>query len=105
MGSDLIPTLKYWHEPDKLVSEINFVLYNRLNGDDSVNLEKNPVIEGMPKKYLYLPGARNVFGEISSTEVRRRIAEAKENGGSIETNIAGMVPKTVVEYIISNNLY
>ena len=74
MGSDLIPTLHLWHEPEKLVSDINFIIYNRLNGDPSINLELTTP-PGMPKKYLYKSGARNFFGEISSTEVRRRIDE------------------------------
>ena len=77
MGSDLIPTLKLWHDPVELVTEVKFVIYNRLNGDDTVNLEKC-IPEGIPKQYSYNKGARNIFGEISSTEVRRRIAEARE---------------------------
>ena len=78
MGSDLIPTLHLWHEPEKLVSDINFILYNRLNGDPSINLELTTP-SGMPKKFLYKSGARNFFGEISSTEVRRRIDESRAN--------------------------
>ncbi len=77
MGSDLIPTLHLWHEPEKLVTEINFIIYNRLNGDPSINLDLN-IPKGMPVNYLYNPGARNFFGEISSTEVRRRIQESRE---------------------------
>ena len=97
MGSDLIPTLHLWHEPERLVSEISFILYNRLNGDDSVNLEKCMPL-GMPQKYSYLKGSRNLFGEISSTEVRRRIAESRERGEPVERafNIAGLVPKAVI---------
>ncbi len=53
MGSDLIPTLHLWHEPERLVSEIKFILYNRMNGDDSINLEKC-VPKGMPLQYIYL---------------------------------------------------
>ena len=53
MGSDLIPTLHLWHEPERLVSEVNFILYNRLTGDDTINLEKC-VPAGMPLKYTYL---------------------------------------------------
>ncbi len=76
MGSDLIPTLHLWHEPEKLVSEINFIIYNRLNGDPSINMELN-IPKGIPAKYIYNAGARNFFGEISSTEVRRRILESR----------------------------
>ena len=52
----------------------------------------------MPQKYSYLKGSRNLFGEISSTEVRRRIAESRERGDPLERafNIAGLVPKAVI---------
>ena len=106
MGSDLIPTLHLWHEPEKLVSDINFIVYNRLNGDPSINLELTTP-PGMPKKYLYNSGARNFFGEISSTEVRRRIAESRANNDPKEKcmSIPSMVTKSVIDYIYEQNLY
>ena len=106
MGSDLIPTLHLWHEPEKLVSDINFIIYNRLNGDPSINLELTTP-SGMPKKFLYKSGARNFFGEISSTEVRRRIDESRVNQEPKEKqmNIPSMVTKSVIDFIFEKNLY
>ena len=100
MGSDLIPTLHLWHEPEKLVSDINFIIYNRINGDPSINLELG-FPKGMPAHYLFNSGARNFFGEISSTEVRRRIQDSRDAKEPKEKcfNIAGLIPKTVIEYI------
>ena len=71
IGSDLIPTLHLWHEFKSLKSEINFVIYNRVGYE--INLENKAFADNFPEKYIYNPVAKNLFGEISSTEVRNRI--------------------------------
>ena len=104
MGSDLIPTLKTWHEGEKLVSDVNFVLYNRVGYD----IDQMMGLPSMPKRYLYAPGAKGDFGEVSSTEVRRRIAEAKadpDEAGKTHLNIGGLVTKSVIDYIRTHSLY
>jgi len=104
IGSDLLPTLKKWHEGEKLLHEINFILYNRKGYEiETLNLEP----ELMPKKYVYRAEAKDYFGMISSTEVRRRIEEARklELDDSKFMNIIGMVTKGVAQYIIENRLY
>jgi nicotinate-nucleotide adenylyltransferase len=71
MGSDLISSLDQWHEGDKLISDVNFVIYPRAGYDLDLT-HKN-----MPANYLHKAGSDNYFGMISSTEVRRRIAESR----------------------------
>ena len=106
MGSDLIPTLKLWHEPEKLVTEVNFVLYNRVGYD----IEKLLSSPDMPKNYIYAKDSKSIFGEVSSTEVRRRIAEARTDSSASDFvkhyfNVSGLVTKGVIDYIRENSLY
>ena len=104
MGSDLIPTLNTWHEGEKLISDVNFIVYNRVGYD----IDQMMGLPTMPKRYLYAPGAKSIFGEVSSTEVRKRIAEARADpgdSGKNHFNIAGLVTKSVIDYIRANTLY
>ena len=71
MGSDLIASLDTWHEGDKLISEVNFVIYAR------AGYELDLTHKNMPVHYIHKPDCDNFFGMISSTEVRRRITESR----------------------------
>ncbi len=82
LGSDLIPTLKLWHEPEKLVKDINFVVFNRVGYD--INQYLNT--PDMPLKYLCSSESKYIFGEISSTEVRNRIHIARASDSGEESN-------------------
>ena len=101
MGSDLIPSLRQWHEGDKLIDEIKFVLFNRSGYDIQQLLQTS----NMPKNYIYNSEAKNLFGEISSTEVRSRVGKARKDGSHNYLNICGLVTKGVIDYIIKNELY
>lgn len=98
IGSDLISTLHLWHEGQKLIDEVRFVIYNRVGYD----IEQYFSHPNMPKKYIYKTETKNIFGEVSSTEVRKRIAEGRANKSeeSWPWDICGLVTKGVVDYIV-----
>ena len=54
-----------------MLEEINFIIFDRKGFDGNTNFD-------MPKKMLHLKSDQNLIGMISSTEVRRRIKEARE---------------------------
>ena len=76
MGSDLIPNLIEWDEGQKLIDEIRFIVFER-KGFEHILDESIPKSYQMPKHYVALRAGQNLVGMISSTEVRRRIREAK----------------------------
>jgi nicotinic acid mononucleotide adenylyltransferase len=76
MGTDLIPGLKKWDNGQQLLDEINFIIFDRKGFEDVLNTKVKKDYQ-MPKSYEVLPANLNLIGMISSTEVRRRINEAK----------------------------
>ena len=103
MGTDLIPTLLQWDEGQRLVDEVNFVIYNRVGYDIQWYLDSL----SMPKKYKYKKDAKVVYGDISATEVRNRVASSKKysNGDNSLFDLVGLVTKGIIDYIITNRLY
>ena len=78
MGSDLIPGLLSWDCGKKLLSEINFVVFERKGFESILTLPENERPYPMPEKMTLIKDNENVLGVISSTEVRRRIKEVKQ---------------------------
>lgn len=108
VGSDLLPTLHLWHEGQKLLNEVDFVVYNR-QGYDLEPLKSSNTFT-MPTNYTHSPASDQLFGMVSSTEVRRRVREARaqeDKSVAVEMGlgVAGMVTKGVIEYIKEHALY
>lgn len=79
MGSDLLSTLYTWDYGEQLINEINFIIFERKGYEK--NLDPEYAREQgypLPKNYVTLKSSQNLIGMISSTEVRRRIKEARE---------------------------
>ena len=75
MGSDLIPGLSSWHE--KMVTDVNFIIFDR-KGYEQILDASIPKNYPMPTNYVAIKADENLIGMISSTEVRKRIREAKQ---------------------------
>ena len=99
IGSDLIPTLRSWHEGPKLLEEVNFIIYNRVGYPLDLTSPEIPIHN------LYKPDSKNIFGEISSTEVRNRIVDLRHRECRDYFDISGLVTKNVISYIRDNSLY
>ena len=67
----------------------------------------------MPKNFIVIKSDENTLGMISSTEIRKRISEAKsqmDENQEIKNakyfyNIAGLVTSSTIEMIRKNELY
>ena len=69
LGSDLLENLKKWHEGEKLINEVNFIIFIRIG----FKLQE----EMLPKKYVIV---HTTFVESSSSEIRTRIKAIKKYG-------------------------
>ncbi|CDW84809.1 nicotinate-nucleotide adenylyltransferase [Stylonychia lemnae] len=109
IGSDLIPTLNQWHEGEKLLQEIDFVIFNRIGYEIMNDQDKKHLL---PKNYEYQENYQSLLGMISSTEVRNRIKNTKQeiSEGNQSDNlqfhdVAGLITKGTLDYIKRNSLY
>lgn len=90
IGSDVVPTLPRWREPDRLLGMVRLVvLYRQADGAVPAPQE--------------IHGARSAISlatrrvDVSSTEVRARVRDGR--------SIRGFVPEAVATYIASTGLY
>ncbi len=88
LGQDQYATLHTWHCWRELLDRVALAVANR----PDAKLEVNPQIAGEPHHSLILP-----MMDVSSTELRRRIAAGE--------SIAGLVPDSVASYIEKHGLY
>jgi len=88
LGQDQYATLHTWRDWRDLVAKVTLAVANR----PDVKPEVNPQIASEPHHSLTLP-----MMDISSTEIRRRIAAGE--------SIAGLVPDAVASYIERRGLY
>ena len=88
LGQDQYATLHTWHGWQELLDRVTIAVANR----PDAKLEVNPEIALEPHHSLTLP-----MMDVSSTELRRRIAAGE--------SIAGLVPDTVARYIEEHGLY
>lgn len=86
VGTDVTTTFAKWREPERIGRLANVVLLERA-GDQ-------PDLSAMPASTLALQTRRI---DVSSTEIRRRVWEAK--------SIRGFVPDAVADYIAKHRLY
>ena len=99
VGSDLIRSIQYWDEGDKLLSEFKFIVIARPN----YSYED---LDAIFKSYFIV----NVTFGGSSTEIRKKLKEitGKQDVCTKKKylfSIMGLTSKSVIEYILKNNLY
>jgi len=95
IGTDELLDLEKWYEYEKLIKEFSFIVGIRPHYENSKVIDKARYLNerfGAHIEIIDLPAP-----DVSSTEVREAIAE--------KTDLAGLVPETVNEYIKLNNLY
>ena len=93
IGADSMVDLPKWHKAKELVSKVHFIATTRPGVE--VDLEEVKKFFGESAKNIYrieVPGI-----DISSTELRERVKVGK--------SIKYLVPETVEEYILKENLY
>ena len=88
LGQDQYATLHTWRDWRELVSRVTLAIANR----PDVAALPNPQIASVPHQMVKLP-----MMDISSTEVRRRVAAGQ--------SIANLVPPAVASYIARRQLY
>lgn len=95
VGSDILSNLERWKNADKLLKEVKFVIAMRPNYVDESHVSKIDVL-----RKTYNAAIETVHApmlDLSSTEIRARIAERK--------SVRYMIPDAVREYIEANHLY
>jgi nicotinate-nucleotide adenylyltransferase len=88
LGQDQYATLHTWRDWRELVGRVTLAIANRPDAEPVVNAQ----IARVPHQLVSLP-----MMDISSTEVRRRVAAGEP--------IAGLVPDPVARYIARRHLY
>jgi nicotinate-nucleotide adenylyltransferase len=88
LGQDQYATLHTWHGWRELLGLVTLAVANRPDAQPGVD----PQIAGKPHLSLNLP-----MMDVSSTELRRRIAAGE--------SVAGLVPDAVASYIEKHGLY
>lgn len=94
-GSDVLKDLKYWHEPEAVLSSCPFLLADRGGYQDK---ESRILAEELRETYqarLYFFPSPVV--ELSSTQIRQMVMEGK--------SISGLVPEPVGRFIRKHALY
>lgn len=91
IGTDTLAQLPTWHEPMTLLSEVDFVVYER-PGFEPGRISLPPAFEHLKRNVAAVPRI-----EISATDIRRRIAA----GASIRY----LTPEPVQRYIAEHGLY
>ncbi len=93
MGSDMLETIMQWYDPQRIMSLATLVCVRRAGmRNDEDTTSKKLIAEYGAKVKLLEPVA-----ELSSTEIRNRIAEYRP--------ISGLVSNSVENYIYENGLY
>ncbi|MFN8884488.1 nicotinate (nicotinamide) nucleotide adenylyltransferase [Gemmatimonas sp.] len=90
VGSDVVPTLPRWKDPQRLLGMVRLVVLHRDTG-------------GAPPLEQEIHGAQTVRWlstrrvDVSSTEIRARVRDGR--------SLKGFVPESVATYIASTGLY
>ncbi len=91
IGTDAFERIESWYESDKLKHLLKFIVFRR---EDDCELSRFDYLKCKGYDFIF---TTLDFCDISSTEVRERLAK--------KTGLAGLVPKTVEDYIDANGLY
>lgn len=87
IGSDTLKSFDKWKEPKKLVEEIPFLVFNRLDYP----------VRKLPRGFTLINSPLLVCTNVSSSKVRERVRRG--------LSISGMVPEKVEKYIEKHHLY
>jgi nicotinate-nucleotide adenylyltransferase len=91
IGADMVQNLPSWHEPDRLLEEVNFILVARPGW--SFDWDRLPAAyQHLRERVVSTP-----LIEISASDIRRRIGQGK--------SIEYLTPPAVIEFIARRKLY
>ncbi len=91
IGTDAFEKIESWYEADKLKHLLKFIVSRR---EDDCNLSRFDYLRAKGYDFDFTNLA---FYDISSTELREKIARGE--------SISGLVPPKIEDYIIENGLY
>ena len=100
LATDLLPTLKDWEEPERLVSEVNFIVAPR----PGATVAPDVLAEFRQRRNFSFIDSQLETTQVSSTWVRNTVRRLG-NPEAIRAGLDGLVPAAVAELIISHRLY
>ena len=96
IGADNLEDFKNWKNQRTIMENCSLLVVNRNNSSIDEIIESNEILTEFKDKIIEAPIEEI---EISSTEVRNRIASGELEG------LENLVDKEVIEYIVENKLY
>ena len=96
IGADNLEDFKNWKNQRSIMENCSLLVVNRNNSSIDEIIESNEILTEFKDKIIEAPIEEI---EISSTEVRNRIASGELKG------LENLVDKEVIEYIVENKLY
>ena len=96
IGADNLEDFKNWKNQRTIMENCSLLVVNRNNSSIDEIIESNEILTEFKDKVIEAPIEEI---EISSTEVRNRIASGELEG------LENLVDKEVIDYIIENKLY
>ena len=99
MGSDLIKSLHWWEDGERLINEGRFIVFLRKGFNNEELFEHANFPKNDP---IIVDETKSLIGVISSTEIRNRVCA---NQDSPFFGIAGLVTPKVIDYIRKSRLY
>ena len=96
IGADNLEDFKNWKNQRSIMENCSLLVVNRNNSSIDEIIESNEILTEFKDKIIEAPIEEI---EISSTEVRNRIASNELEG------LENLVDKEVIEYIVENKLY
>ena len=96
IGADDLENFKNWENQRSIMENCSLLVVNRNNSSIDEIIESNEILTEFKDKIIEAPIEEI---EISSTEVRNRIASGELEG------LENLVDKEVIDYIIENKLY
>ena len=96
IGADNLEDFKNWKNQRSIMENCSLLVVNRNNSSIDEIIESNEILTEFKDKIIEAPIEEI---EISSTEVRNRIASGELEG------LENLVDKEVIDYIVENKLY
>lgn len=96
IGADNLEDFKNWKNQRSIMENCSLLVVNRNNSSIDEIIESNKILTEFKDKIIEAPIEEI---EISSTEVRNRIASGELEG------LENLVDKEVIDYIVENKLY
>ena len=96
IGTDNLEDFKNWKNQRSIMENCSLLVVNRNNSSIDEIIESNEILTEFKDKIIEAPIEEI---EISSTEVRNRIASGELEG------LENLVDKEVIDYIVENKLY